>query len=105
MAIFTSNLMASPVETLRAVGERAKRLRLVANLPQAALARQAGVGLATLQRFEATGKVSLENALRIAIALRAERDFEQLFAPPPATTLDEAMRPEKPLRQRARGRK
>ena len=92
--------------TLAALGLRARRLRLISNLTQAELARRAGVGLATVQRFEKTGHGSLDSTLRIAIALRAEADFDRLFSPPRYASLDEALaRPAIFERKRARGQR
>lgn len=87
---------------LRAIGARARELRLSRELRQAELASRAGVGVATLQRFEKTGSATLANVLRIATALHAEAAFAKLFEPPPYASLDEALeRPELVRRQRA----
>lgn len=92
--------------TLGAVGERARQLRLLRKLRQDELAARAGVGVATIHRFEKTGTASLENVLRIATALHAEAAFDKLFEPPPYASLDEALaRPEVTIRKRAPRRK
>lgn len=89
-------------ERLRALGARAQQLRLVRALGQAELAARAGVGVATLHRFEKTGSASLSNVLRIATALRADATFDELFAAPPYASLDEALaRPTPAPRRRA----
>lgn len=89
-------------DTLRATGERAKQLRLLRGLLQEELAERAGVGIATVRRFEKTGTASFENVLRIAMALSAERLFDQLFEAPAYSSLDEALaRPAALKRQRA----
>ncbi len=73
---------------------------------QAELADRAGVGVATVHRFETTGSATLENVLRIATAMNAEAVLEKLFAPPPYASLDEALaRPDAGKRQRAPRRK
>jgi transcriptional regulator with XRE-family HTH domain len=88
--------------TLAALGERARQLRILRNLRQAELAARAGVGVATVHRFEKSGTASLENVLRIATALGAEADFEKLFEAPPYSSLDDALaRDEKPTRRNA----
>jgi transcriptional regulator with XRE-family HTH domain len=90
---------------VRALGERAKALRLSRNLTQAELAKRAGLGSATVQRFESSGHVSLENALRIAVALGAEEGFRRLFELPRYASLDEAIARSAPrTRKRARKR-
>jgi transcriptional regulator with XRE-family HTH domain len=89
-------------ETLRALGARARELRLLRNLPQEELAARAGLGIATVRRFEKTGKASIEGVLRIATALGAEQAFDKLFEAPAYTSLDEALaRPEVTMRRRA----
>ncbi len=89
-------------ETLQGIGERARRLRLMRDLRQEELATRAGVGVATVRRFEKTGTASIENVLRIATVLDAEGVFEKLFEPPPYRSLDEALaRPEATQRRRA----
>jgi transcriptional regulator with XRE-family HTH domain len=92
--------------TLSALGARARRLRLLHKLRQDELAARAGVGVATVHRFEKTGAASIENVLRIATALRAEAAFEKLFEAPGYSSLDEALaRPAAAKRQRAPRRK
>jgi transcriptional regulator with XRE-family HTH domain len=87
---------------LGAIGERARRLRLLHKLRQDELAARAGVGVATVHRFENTGTASFENVLRIATALQAEAGFDKLFEPPAYGSLDEALeRPAVAKRQRA----
>lgn len=98
--------LATYQETLRAIGGRARQLRLMRNLLQEELAARAGVGIATVHRFEKSGRASIESVLRIATALHAERAFDQLFEAPAYASLDEALaRPEVTRRQRAPRRK
>jgi transcriptional regulator with XRE-family HTH domain len=93
-------------ETLSAIGERARQLRLTRKLRQAELAARAGVGVATIHRFEKTGTASIENVLRIATALNAEATFDKLFEAPAYASLEEALaRPEANTRRRAPRRK
>lgn len=97
---------ASFQETLRAIGERARQLRLLRKLRQDEVAARAGVGVATVHRFEKTGTASFENVLRIAAALQAEAGFDKLFELPAYSSLDEALqRPAVTRRQRAPRRK
>ncbi len=90
-------------EVLVELGARVRALRLLRELSQGELAARAGLGVATVQRFEKTGHTSLENVYRIAVALSAEEAFGQLFASPRYTSLDEALaRPAPVERRRAR---
>ena len=89
-------------ETLTAIGERARQLRLLRKLRQSELAARAGIGVATVHRFEKTGTASLENVLRIATALSAEAAFDKLFEPPAYASLEDALaRPAATARRRA----
>ena len=89
-------------EILQAIGERSRLLRLMRNLRQEELASRAGVGVATVRRFEKTGSASLETVIRIASALGVELSFEKLFEAPPYISIDEALaRPKAAQRKRA----
>lgn len=92
-------------ETLAALGERVRQLRLLRKLQQAELAARAGVGIATVHRFEKTGTASIETVLRIATALNAEAAFEKLFEAPAYASLDEALARPEVKRRRAPRRK
>lgn len=60
------------------IARRAKPLRLHRNLTQAEVARRAGLGLATVQRFEKAGRAGFDAVLAIAWVLRAEEGFERV---------------------------
>ncbi len=99
--------LTSYAETLRALGERARTIRLGLNHTQRELSHHAGVGLATVRRFEATGRASIDNVLRLATALRVDGAFEQLFKRPAFTSIDDALaaqsrRPKERVRARPR---
>ena len=80
-----------------------KKLRILLGLTQQELAVRSGIGVATLHRFEKTGTLSLENALRVSLALGAEKGFESLFSLPAYASLDEALaRPKERVRVRRR---
>ncbi|MBC7973470.1 MAG: helix-turn-helix transcriptional regulator [Myxococcales bacterium] len=89
-------------EALSALGQRARQLRLLRQMSQVELAERAGIGVATIHRFEKTGTASIENVLRIATALHAEAAFDRLFEAPAYASIDEALeRPQVTTRQRA----
>ncbi len=87
------------------IGHRARALRLYRNLSQAALSRRADVALRTLQRFENTGRASIEVAVRVAFALGAQDAMDLLFQRPEPTSIDEFLAKKKPERRRVRGSK
>ena len=94
-------VLATADEIRRAMGERARRLRLVRNWNQAELAARAGVSLASLRRFEATGRGAVELLVRVAQTLQAADAFETLLAPPVTTIAALAREADAEKRQRA----
>lgn len=71
------------------IKEQARALRLSQNLSQEGLAKRSGVSLASLKRFEASGKISLESLLKLAQVLGALEDFKSLFKAKELKSLDE----------------
>jgi transcriptional regulator with XRE-family HTH domain len=71
------------------VGARARELRLERSLRQSDLADAVGVTLATIRRFEQTGKVGFDVVVGAAIALGAEAEFARLFSIPDVRSIDE----------------
>jgi len=81
------------------LADRAKMLRLRANLGRRSLAQKSGVSEASIKRFENTGEISLANLLNLAFALDCHRQFDTLFEPPPPASIEDLTAPN---RQRGR---
>lgn len=94
--------MDSPDEVVRRVSARAKRRRIDLGLTQEDLASRAGVSFGSLKLFEQKGKASFEALVKIAFALEAEDELENLFPAKPHKTIDDII--ERPARQRVRKR-
>jgi len=95
--------LQTPGEAGKALAERAKALRLQKAWTRATLARRAGVGSASLKRFETTGAASLELVLKVAFALGRLEDFALALEPPAANSLVELQaRFDRPARRRGR---
>ena len=62
-------------------GLRLKQQRLLKNISQEELAIQSGLGISTIQRFEQGKGGTLENFLRIVMALGLVRELETLLLP------------------------
>lgn len=84
----------TPEKIRRQIADRTRELRLDRGWKQTTLAERAGVSLGSLRRFERTGKVSLDNLLRLAFALHRLDDFAALLEPPPVRSIDELERRE-----------
>ena len=92
--------LSSPQELLKGLANRAKQRRLDANLTQDGLAQRAQLSLGTLKLFERTGKASSEFIVRLAFALNAEKQFDNLFPPETPKSIDDVIA--KPRRMRGR---
>ena len=92
-----------PLGILAILGERVARHRLNKNLTQETLARQAGIGLATLKRIEhgsnSTQLINLINVLRV---LGLDQNLELLVPDVPPSPIQVANIQKKNTRQRAR---
>lgn len=95
--------LETPEQISQKLAARAKALRLDRGWKQATLAERSGVSLASLRRFEESGKISLQSLLDLAFALNRLDDFEALLQPPPASSIAELERAEqRPVRKRGR---
>lgn len=81
--------LLTPVEIGLELGRRLEALRLANDWRRATLAERTGVSVSTIQRFERTGKITLEHLLRLADALGRAEDFAALLQPGAARSLDE----------------
>ncbi len=88
------NNLLSPLEIQQNIASRFKAVRLSQNMTQRALSARSGVSYGSLQRFEATGEISLKSLVQLSIALGRAGDMnalfpdpglENLFADPPKT--------------------
>lgn len=95
--------LRTPEQATSDLAARMRNLRLTQGWKQETLAARSGVSLASLRRFETSGKISLESLLALAFALHRLDDIDSLFQPPPASTLAELEAAEKrPVRKRGR---
>ena len=99
-----TNIFITPAEMLQAIASAAKEKRLSLNLSQKSLADRSGVSFGVIKKFERTGKISLESLLKLALALDALKDFNELFKQAPSEelrSLDKILQ----TKSRKRGRK
>lgn len=96
-------MLYTPEEIGERLAARVLQLRLSHDWRRETLAERAGVSASTIARFERTGRIALDNLLKLALALGCLDQFESLFTPPPATTLAELeRRASTPKRKRGR---
>ena len=94
-------ILTSPVELALLVARRVRDERLTRGWTQQQLAERSGMPVATYRVFERTGQISLGRLLAVASALGRAAEWEGIFQPGPASSLDELDR-RRPLRHRGR---
>jgi HTH-type transcriptional regulator/antitoxin HipB len=93
----------TPEQVSHKLAARFKALRLAKGWKQITLAERSGVSLASLRRFEESGRVSLQSLLDLAFALNRLDDFDGLLQPPRASSIAELEAAERQV-TRKRGR-
>lgn len=81
--------LLTPEELEIELAGKLRKLRLARNWKQSTLAARSGVTLASLRRFEQSGKISLNSLLRLAFALDRLDDFGGLLYQPEAGSIHE----------------
>ncbi len=94
---------ASSEAIIQALGERLDEIRLSRNIPQADLAKEAGVSRSTLTRLFRGKPVSLDSFVRIMQALRLTDHLAALLPDPSVRPVDR-VRLDGTERQRASGK-
>jgi HTH-type transcriptional regulator/antitoxin HipB len=79
----------TPEQVSHKLAARFKVLRLAKGWKQITLAERSGVSLASLRRFEDSGRISLQSLLDLAFALNRLDDFDLLLQPPRASSIAE----------------
>jgi len=74
--------LATSEQVEAALCERIQNIRLTRNLTQAQLARNAGVSLKTIRRFEGGKGVSLNTFIRLLMALGLQNSLQNMLPDP-----------------------
>lgn len=95
--------LRTPEQVSAGLAARARELRLAKGWKQVTLAERSGVSLASLRRFEESGRVSLRNLLKLAFALGRLDDFDAPLQKPRASSMAQLEASERrPTRKRGR---
>ncbi len=92
--------LKTPIETAKNLSIRLKELRLLKSWKRSTLAKRSGVTASSLKRFEQTGKVSMENFLKLIFALGRLDEMDALLIPPTALSLEDLKKNEKKISKR-----
>ena len=77
------------------LAKRVVRLRKRKKISQQELASRSGVSFGSVKRFEQSGEISLQSLTKIAIALQAEDELENLFSAVPFASIEEVLNEQK----------
>jgi DNA-binding XRE family transcriptional regulator len=103
LAIMLELNLYTPNKIQKLLSQRIRRLRLINEWTQVELAERSGISLASLKRFESTGKISLERLLLLAWTFGRLDEFTSLLEEPEIMTLADIRKLEK-KRQRGKRR-
>ncbi|MCD6185577.1 MAG: helix-turn-helix transcriptional regulator [Deltaproteobacteria bacterium] len=92
--------LTTPKETSKNLSIRLKELRLLKKWKRSTLAKRSGVTESSLKRFEQTGKVSMENFLKLVFTLGRLDEIDALLIPPTAQSLEDLKKSEKIISKR-----
>lgn len=93
----------TPTDVAMKLGRHVRAERLRQGWKQQTLADRAGVSVQTVSRFEASGRATAVNLLKLCHALGRLDDFEDLLAPPPAASMAELAERAEPPAKRKQG--
>lgn len=91
-----------PEELQRCLGEKAKALRLYQGYKRTTLSERSGVSPETIRNFEQSGKITLENFLKIAFALGESGKMQSMFELPEIASISDIEKLQQPLPKRGR---
>lgn len=77
------------------VAKRVQKRRKERKFTQSELAERAGVSFASYKRFEQKHEIAFDSLIKISIALGMEKDFDELFAKPQFSSIEELIDSEK----------
>ena len=100
LPIKVHQLLLNPIELQQELGRKAKALRLFHGFKRVSLSEKSGVSAETIRNFEQTGKINLENFMRIAFALNEEHKLGNLFELPEISSLKDIDKLAKPMLKR-----
>ncbi|MDQ6976469.1 MAG: helix-turn-helix transcriptional regulator [Mariprofundaceae bacterium] len=95
--------MDGPEEVRVRLGAKAKALRLFKGFKRVTLSDKCGVSPETIRNFEQSGKITLENFIRITYALEESSKLDNLFDLPELSSIKEII--QRQHTQPKRGRK
>ncbi len=92
--------LKSPGEILLDLSCKFKQLRLTKKWKRSTLSKRSGVSESTLRRFEQTGKVSMENFLKLIHTMGRLDEMETLLNPPSTLSINDLEKNEKKIPKR-----
>lgn len=84
-------MQKTPREINQQIAFRIRMIRKRRNMSQKKLSEKSGVSLGSVKRFESSGEISLISLTKIAVALDADQELEQLFGDVPFESIEEVI--------------
>ena len=102
LPIGVQELLDAPTDMQKRLGENAKALLRFQGFKRVTLSEKSGVSAETIRNFEQTGKITLENFIRIAFALDEAHKLGGLFELPEIASLQDIKQRKSPLPKRGK---
>lgn len=91
LAAFDSYMLESEEDIAKMIADDFRKRRIEKNLTREMVAKQAGVPLGNLSRFEQKGLISLKNLISLARALGYIGEIKGIFSQPKFSTMQELL--------------
>ncbi|WP_300505098.1 helix-turn-helix domain-containing protein [uncultured Duncaniella sp.] len=89
LSILDAYMADNPGDIGKGIAEDFKRRRVERGMTREEVAREAGISVSNLIRFERTGLISLHNLIALAISFGYVSEIKNIFSEPKFTTLEE----------------
>lgn len=89
LAVLDTYFQSGPDDVAKRIANDFRRRRIERNLTREAVAREAGIALGNIARFEQKGLISLSNLIRLASTVGCLGELSTIFAEPKYSTIDE----------------
>lgn len=83
-------ILTNPDSIAKDIADDFRNRRIEKNITREMAAAKSGVALANIVRFERKGLISLQNLIKLAIALNYTSEIHHIFSQPKYTTIAEA---------------
>ncbi|MDE5727895.1 MAG: helix-turn-helix transcriptional regulator [Duncaniella sp.] len=91
LSVLEGFTLTNPDDVAQGMADDFRRRRVEKGLTREAVAKDSGVALANIARFELKGLISLKNLILLAMSLGYVSEIKNVFAKPKYSTMEELM--------------